>query len=367
MGINTVFFPESFTGMPPEETTIAELLKEKGYSTGIVGKWHLGHRFQYLPLQQGFDEYFGIPYSNDMKSVVYMKDNDVVEFDVDQKYITKTYTEKSIDFINRHAGKPFFLYIAHNMPHVPIYASEGFIGTSKRGLYGDVVQEIDWSVGEILEKLEELNLTDNTLIIFSSDNGPWLVMEDYGGSAGILRSGKQYTFEGGMRVPTVAMWKNKIPAGIVYDDIAAQIDWFPTIANLVNYKIESGHIIDGVDISDVLFNRGKRSNRKYLFMDGEDPQCYRSGDYKIKKPFEGYPGSRWKNAEPAHDTLLTDLKKDPGERQNLYDEQKDLAKKLFAEFSDAYNKLGDLPPPLVVGRSEDNSHFKYLEEKHNKK
>jgi len=322
MGINGVFFPESFTGMPPEEITIAEMLKEKGYATGIIGKWHLGHRYKFLPLQQGFDEYFGIPYSNDMKSVVYMKGNDVVEYDIDQRYITKTYTEKSIDFINKHAGTPFFLYLAHSMPHVPIYASEGFVGTSERGLYGDVIQEIDWSVGRILQTLEELNLINNTLVIFSSDNGPWLVMEDHGGSAGILRSGKQYTFEGGMRVPTVAMWKNNIPEGTVYDDIAAQIDWFPTIANMVGYKIDESHIIDGEDITEVLLNNGARRNKKYLFMDGADPQCFRSGSYKIKKPFKGFSGAIWKQAEAAHDTLLFDLNKDPGEKKNLFEYQK---------------------------------------------
>jgi arylsulfatase A-like enzyme len=364
MGINSVFFPESFTGMPSEEITIAEMLKEKGYSTGIVGKWHLGHHYQFLPLQQGFDEYYGIPYSNDMKSVVYMHGNEVVEYEVDQRYITKTYTEKSIDFINKHADKPFFLYIAHSMPHVPIYASEGFIGTSGRGLYGDVIQELDWSVGRVLQTLNELNLTGNTLIIFSSDNGPWLVMEDHGGSAGILRSGKQYTFEGGMRVPTVAMWKNTIPEGVVYNDIAAQIDWFPTIANIVDYNITDSHVIDGVDITNVLLGKGERANKKYLFMDGADPQCYRSGQYKIKKPFEGYAGTRWKNAEPAHDTLLIDLKKDPGEMNNLFNEHKEVTIKMFNEFHEEYEKLGELPPSLIVSSGVDNSHFKFLKEKH---
>ena len=213
MGINSVFFPQSFTGMPTSERTIAEVLNKAGYTTGLVGKWHLGHRKKYLPLQRGFDEYFGIPYSNDMNMVVYMRGNEVEQYDVDQEYITKTYTEESVSFIEDHKKDPFFLYVAHNMPHVPIYASDEFKGTSDRGLYGDVIQEIDWSVGRILQKLEEEQLMKETLIVFSSDNGPWLVMRELGGSNGILRGGKQYVFEGGVRVPTVAMWKGHIPEG----------------------------------------------------------------------------------------------------------------------------------------------------------
>ena len=205
MGIVNVFFPESFMGMPTEELTMGQLLQQEGYATAAVGKWHLGHHYQFLPLQRGFDEYFGIPYSNDMESVVYLEGNDVVNFEVDQRYTTRTYTEKATDFIARHEDDPFFLYLAHSMPHVPIYASPEFEGTSNRGLYGDVIQEIDWSVGQIIEALEKRNLLENTLIVFSSDNGPWHVMRDHGGSAGGLREGKMFTFDGGMRVPTVAM------------------------------------------------------------------------------------------------------------------------------------------------------------------
>ena len=155
MGINGVFFPRSYTGMPVEEFTIADLLKTRGYATGVVGKWHLGHRHEFLPLQRGFDEYFGIPYSNDMQSVVYFEGNEVVDFHVDQHFTTRTYTEKAVDFIHRHAGGPFYLYLAHSMPHVPIYASPDFDGRSGKGLYTDVIEEIDWSVGQVLAKLEE--------------------------------------------------------------------------------------------------------------------------------------------------------------------------------------------------------------------
>jgi len=367
MGINSVFFPESFTGMPEEEITIAEMLKEKEYSTGIVGKWHLGHRHQYLPLQQGFDHYFGIPYSNDMESVLYMRDNEVEEFHVDQTYITQTYTKEAIRFIEQNKDNPFFLYIAHSMPHVPIYASEDFIGSSERGLYGDVVQELDWSVGQVLNYLEQLDLLDNTLVVFSSDNGPWLVMEDHGGSAGILREGKQYTFEGGMRVPTVAMWKNKIPSGTVYNDLVSQMDWFPTIANITGIEIPQDRTIDGRDISDVLYQKGKRQDSTYLYFDGKELQCYRKGQWKIKKPFAGFQGADWKKAVAAHDTLLINLKDDPGENNNLYQKKSDLAKDLFLEMENKLNDLGELPPGLVIKTGVDQSHYDYLHSKHQKK
>lgn len=363
MGIHGVFFPESYTGMPTSEYTIAEMLKEKGYATGMVGKWHLGHRKEFLPLQQGFDSYFGIPYSNDMESVVYLRGNDVEEFHVDQHYTTKTYTEEAVNFIDQNKGNQFFLYLAHNMPHVPIYASEAFEGTSERGLYGDVIQELDWSVGQILEKLEAEGLLENTLVIFSSDNGPWLVMEDHGGSAGSLREGKQYTFEGGMRVPTVAMWKGKIPAGKVYENIASQMDWFPTIAALTESILPEDLVLDGEDISQVLLADGERPTQKYLYFDGGNPQAYRSGKYKIKEPFEGYEGSPGKKAVAAHDTLLIDLAADIGSKNNLYYANKALARQLFAEKDSAYAALDSLPPPLVIRTPADNSHYQYLKQK----
>lgn len=366
MGINGVFFPESFTGMSPDEITIAELLKEKGYVSALVGKWHLGHRHQFLPLQQGFDEYFGIPYSNDMASVVYMRGNEVEEFKVDQRYTTQTYTQEALKFIDKHQQKPFFLYLAHNMPHVPIYASEKFLETSERGLYGDVIQEIDWGVGEIIKKLESLDLLENTLVIFSSDNGPWLAMEDHGGSAGGLREGKMFTFEGGMRVPTVAMWPIRIRPGTVYQNIASQMDWFPTFANLLGVQLPKDRTIDGEDITAVLLGNRDRKSQKYLFYDNANLQCYRAGDWKIKKPFKGYEGSPWKKAVAAHDTLLINLKSDPGEKNNLAAKYPEKVKALFKEMEAERKKLGELPPSLFIRSGADNSHFEYLAKKQKK-
>jgi arylsulfatase A-like enzyme len=358
MGINTVFFPESFTGIPDTEITIPEILKEKGYATGIVGKWHLGHHYQYLPLQQGFDEYFGIPYSNDMESVVYMRGNEVESYKVKQQYITKTYTKEAQKFITKNKDNSFFLYIAHSMPHVPLYASEEFIGTSKRGLYGDVVQELDWSVGQILKSLREHGILENTLIVFSSDNGPWLAMKEDGGSAGDLREGKTFTFDGGMKVPTVAMWKNRIPQGIINTEVASQMDWFPTIANITGSSIPKGLVIDGLDISKVLTNKGNRKNSDLLFLDGKQLQGYRSGQWKVKLPYKGFRGNKWKQLVKAHDTLLFNLNTDPGEKNNLFEKYPEKAKEILKEMIEKYQDMGKLPPSLITKAQADQSHFK---------
>jgi len=358
MGINTVFFPESFTGIPDTEITIPEILKEKGYATGIVGKWHLGHHYQYLPLQQGFDEYFGIPYSNDMESVVYMRGNEVESYKVKQQYITKTYTKEAQKFITKNKDNSFFLYIAHSMPHVPLYASEEFIGTSKRGLYGDVVQELDWSVGQILKSLREHGILENTLIVFSSDNGPWLAMKEDGGSAGDLREGKTFTFDGGMKVPTVAMWKNRIPQGIINNEVASQMDWFPTIANITGSSIPKGLVIDGLDISKVLTDKGNRKNSDLLFLDGKQLQGYRSGQWKVKLPYKGFRGNKWKQLVKAHDTLLFNLNTDPGEKNNLFEKYPEKAKEILKEMIEKYQDMGKLPPSLITKAQADQSHFK---------
>lgn len=362
MGINEVFFPESFTGMPPEEVTIAELLKTRGYATGMVGKWHLGHMERFLPLNQGFDSYYGMPYSNDMESAVYLSGSEVDSFAVDQRYMTRTYTERALDFIDDHAGGPFFLYLAHNMPHVPLYASPDFVGSSERGLYGDVVQELDWSVGQLLDRLDERGLAENTLLIFSSDNGPWLVMEDYGGDAGALREGKQYTFEGGMRVPTVARWPARIPPGQVYDELATQMDWLPTVARLAGAELPTDRIVDGRDLTAVLEGSGAREDTGLLYIFANQLRAYRRGDYKVKLPYGGYPGSRGMKAVAAHDTLLFNLKTDPGELDNLYPAERERARELIAEMKEEYDKLLPLPGQLPIRGQADHSHYEHVRE-----
>ena len=359
-GLNGVLFPDSHTGLPSSEYTIAELLRDNGYKTGMVGKWHLGHKYEFLPLQQGFDFFYGIPYSNDMASTVYFAGNDVVDYYPDQSQMTKKLTEEAVKYIDRNKENNFYLYVAHPMPHVPIYASEKFRGSSDRGLYGDVIQELDWSVGEIIKRLEELNILDETLVIFSSDNGPWLTMRDMGGSAGELRNGKMYTFEGGMRVPTLAMMKGLIPEGIESNEIISQLDWMPTFASLSRSQIPKEVIIDGDDITEILRGNSFEYERDYLFFDYEKLEAYRRGDWKVKLPYEGWPGSWYKSPIDSHDTLLFNLRKDPGEKNNIFDSNREMAKSLIDLMNVKYKEMGKLPESIVIRSDADESHLKEL-------
>lgn len=363
-GIHQAFFPSSYDGMPNDEITIAEMLKKAGYATGIVGKWHLGHMPEYLPLQQGFDSYYGIPYSNDMRSPVYMRNNKVDSTKIDQSLMIKTYVRESLDFIERSKDQPFYLYLAHNMPHVPIYASDDFLGTSERGLYGDVIQEIDWSVGQILESLELNGLLENTIVVFSSDNGPWLAMEDHGGSAGPLREGKFYPFEGGFRVPTLAMWKGNIEAGQVYDDLALQTDWFPTFCDVAGVSLPVDVELDGESLAGVLLNGEKRKGDEVYYFDARGGlSAYRKGDVKVKMPFKGFKSTIWNKGVAPHDTLVFNLKDDPGEHFNILKniENPDT---YFANREQALQRMGSLPEAMFIRTLEDNSHYEYLSEKH---
>jgi len=364
MGIHGVFFPESYLGMPVEENTIAELLKPAGYATGMVGKWHLGHMHRYLPLQQGFDEYFGIPYSNDMESVVYLEGNDVVDFHPDQHYTTRTYTEKAVDFIERQSNKPFLLYLAHSMPHVPIYASEDFVGTSDRGLYGDVIQEIDWSVGEILKALEKQGIQEQTLVVFSSDNGPWHVMRDHGGSPGGLREGKQFTFEGGQRVPTLALWPEGIEAGSVYDDMGLMMDWVPTICEIAGVELPADRAYDGESLVKIFSGEGEREVDEFLYYDGFKLEGYRRGDWKIKLPYDGFSGARWKAKVEAHPLLLINLKEDPFELNNLAEEHPDKVEEMLESMKAFEATKMPYPEPMFIKSGADHYHYDYLVEKY---
>ena len=359
-GLNGVLFPDSHTGLPSSEYTIAELLRDNGYKTGMVGKWHLGHKYEFLPLQQGFDFFYGIPYSNDMASTVYFAGNDVIDYYPDQSQMTKKLTEEAVKYIDRNKENNFYLYLAHPMPHVPIYASEKFRGSSDRGLYGDVIQELDWSVGEIIKRLEELNILDETLVIFSSDNGPWLTMRDMGGSAGELRNGKMYTFEGGMRVPTLAMMKGLIPEGIESNEIVSQLDWMPTFASLSRSQIPKKVIIDGDDITEILRGNSFEYERDHLFFDYEKLEAYRRGDWKVKLPYEGWPGSWYKSPIDSHDTLLFNLRKDPGEKNNIFDSNREMAKSLIDLMNVKYKEMGKLPESIVIRSDADESHLKEL-------
>jgi len=355
-GIHEVFYPESFQGMDPQEVTIAEMLKQVGYSTGLVGKWHLGHHDKFMPWNQGFDEFFGLPYSNDMGGLYYFRDQDIDFAEVDQRYMTQTYTEEALQFIEKHQQEPFFLYLAHNMPHVPIYASPEFEGKSDGGLYGDVVEELDWSVGQILNRLDELKLSDNTLVIFTSDNGPWLLMGERGGSAGKYRGGKQYTFEGGMRVPTVAYWPSQISAGSRPEGMATMMDWMPTFATLTGASLPSDRPIDGKDISGLLLGTGEREDQElFYYMNGE-LRAYRSDEWKLKLPYEGKGGLLslfHRGFLPGHELLLFNLKDDPEERNNLAAQQPERVAAMLAAIDAFKLSLGEVPEAKKTGKNMD--------------
>ena len=258
-----VIFPDYDYGLHTDEVTLADLLRGEGYATGCFGKWHLGHRPGLLPTDQGFDVFAGVPYSNDMAQIhrgpdtkykyrlPWMEQSEVVEWEPDQRLLTRRATEAAVDFIDAHAEEPFFVYVPHSMPHIPLYASAEFEGTSPRGLYGDVIEEIDWSVGQLAAALERHGLTNNTLFLFTTDNGPWLPFKRDGGSAGLLRGGKGSNWEGGQRVPCVVSWPGTIPAGQVVRDVATTMDILPTVAAFAGASLP-GAILDGHDVSDLL-------------------------------------------------------------------------------------------------------------------
>ena len=329
-----VLYPTSNGGLPGSEITLAEGLKQAGYATGLVGKWHLGHLPQYLPTSQGFDYYYGLPYSNDMSRVAgapkgrallekprieywdtpLMRGTEIIEQPVDQTTLTRRYTEEAIQFINQHKDEPFFLYMAHTMPHTPLFRSKPFENKSRRGLYGDVVEELDWSVGQVLQKLRDAELADNTLVVFTSDNGPWLIRNDLGGSAGLLREGKGSSYEGGMRVPFIAWWPGSIKPAIV-SDIGSAMDLFVTGLKLAGGAVPTDRVIDGVDLTATLLE-GKPSPRDHmLFYRHANLWAVRKGPFKahFSTPiaygdFEGTP----------HDPpLLFNLGVDPGESYNV--------------------------------------------------
>ncbi len=320
-----VLFPNSSGGLPASEITIAEALKSAGYSTGIIGKWHLGHLPQYLPAKQGFDYFYGIPYSNDMNSIrnksnpplPLYKDSKVIGENPDQSLSTKNYTEEAINFIKRNKTKPFFLYYANHFPHEPLSVSNDFKGKSKRGLYGDVVAELDWSVGQVLKTLREQKLDKNTLVIFTSDNGPTLQHREAGGSAGLLYEGKKTTYEGGMRVPAIAWWPGKILTNQISETVVTSMDIMPTVINLVNINFTKDRQLDGADILPVLTGEPGKADKIVYYYNKTTLQAIRKGSWKAH--FYILPSSA-----PAKEfgklldqPLLYNLDTDPSERLDV--------------------------------------------------
>jgi len=330
-----VLFPDSANGLPPSEITIAKALKGQGYKTAAVGKWHLGHLKPYLPTSHGFDSYYGIPYSNDMNrrdksvsqhelaeaenfkayDVPIMRDEEEIERPADQRTITKRYTEEATKFIRESKDEPFFLYLAHSLPHIPLFRGPDFKGTSKAGIYGDVIEEIDWSVGEVLDTLRETGLSDSTLVVFTSDNGPWLTFGTHGGSAGLLREGKGCTFEGGMRVPTIFWMGDKLEKGVV-QGMGSTLDLFPTFITLAGGTVPSDRTYDGYDLAPVLFERKASPRHEMYYYHGQQLYAVRHNDYKVhfKTKISYVKGEKMKEHNPP---LLYHISHDPSERFDI--------------------------------------------------
>jgi arylsulfatase A len=330
-----VLFPNSGGGLPQSEITIAKALKAKEYATACVGKWHLGHLPQFLPTRHGFDSYFGIPYSNDMDrspkapkgrvpfnepkseywDVPLMRDEVIVERSPDQHELVPRYTREALAFIEKNQSRPFFLYFAHSFPHVPLFASKRFAGKSARGLYGDVVEEVDWSVGEIMKALKRLKIDRETLVFFTSDNGPWLIFNDQGGSAGLLRGGKGSTWDGGMREPGIAWWPGTIRPARVEHSLASTLDLLPTFLSLAKLPPISDRVIDGRDLSPLLRGTGPVERDAYFYYRGETLFAVRQGQHKAHfKTQDGYGQARPEIHTPP---LLNQLGIDPGEQWNV--------------------------------------------------
>jgi arylsulfatase A len=367
VGLSGALGPGSKIGLHPDETTIAEVLRQKGYATAAVGKWHLGDAPKFLPTAQGFDSYFGLPYSNDMwprhpeakpgtfPPLPLMEQNAVLKPDLqpeDQEQLTTQYTERSIQFIEAHRSKPFFLYLAHSMPHVPLYVSSKFKGKTERGLFGDVIEEIDWSVGQIVETLRRLHLEENTLLVFTSDNGPWLSYGEHAGSAAPLREGKGTSWEGGTRVPCILTWPGHVPAGTTSDALLMTIDLLPSLAHVTQAPVPTRKI-DGLNAWP-LFSGTSSSHPHdayFVYYGRNELQAVLTPEWKLVLPHQyrtlggqtggknGIPGkySQVKLAAPE----LYDLRRDPSEKQNVADQFPEPLRKLLNLAEKARADLGD--------------------------
>ncbi len=315
-----VLFPDSNGGLPQSEITIARILKENGYATAAIGKWHLGHKSPHLPTDHGFDSYFGIPYSNDMDkieksnyftlaeneryqayNVPLMRDKEIIERPADQRTITKRYTEEAVAKIKSMKGKPFFIYLAHSLPHIPLFRSKEFKDVSLAGFYGDVVEEIDWSAGQIIKALKEEGIEENTLVVFTSDNGPWHIFKTHGGSAGLLRGAKGGTFEGGMREPTIFWWPEKVKPGVVMD-MATTMDLLPTFCRLSGAPLPDDRSYDGYDVSPLILGTGKSERDEVFYYRGQKVYAVRKGDFKAHFITQNEYGSQ--TAHPITDPFI---------------------------------------------------------------
>jgi arylsulfatase A-like enzyme len=382
----------STTGIHPDEHLLPELLHAKGYATACFGKWHLGTRPMFDPTRHGFDTWAGLPYSNDngplhptvrgIPPLPFLENGRIVETDPDQRTFTRRFTERAVEFIRTNREKPFFLYLPHVMPHVPIFASEPFRGKSRRGLYGDVVEELDASVGSVLAALKEHGLSERTIVLFLSDNGPFLSYGSHAGSAGRLREGKLTTFEGGVRVPCLIRWPGRIPAGRVCGELITGLDLLPTLAGLAGAE-RPKLPIDGVDLAPLVLGQAGTSGRKsFLYYSGNELHAVRVGRWKLHLPHDyltvdGVPGTDGKPANHANmkpnaieesgirgiasrhgyrverlDRSLFDLQADPSESIDVLKSHPKMVQELTRLAESARQDLGDslTKTPATVAR-----------------
>lgn len=336
-------------GMPVSEITIANILKDAGYKTAAIGKWHLGQAKRFLPTSRGFDSFYGLPYSNDMilpwcpwlteKDTLFMYENDkpVKVINDNQDNLIIDYTQKAVEFIKTQKDKPFFLYLAHAMPHLPISTSDEFRGKSDGGLYGDVVETLDWSVGQVLKTIKEEGLDKNTMVIFTSDNGPWLNLPKrmlqkgvepwHGGSTGLLRGSKATTYEGGFRVPGIVRWPGQIPPKQISSEIATTMDLYATIANVTGAKLPTDRTIDGNNILPFLKGEVKSPTHTLYYFSGTKAEGVREGDWKLR-------------ITETDGIQLFNLKNDAGENYNVAEYHNDIVKKLYNNLKEFSKKTG---------------------------
>ena len=370
VGIHGALGPGARIGIHADEMTMAEVFKQKGYATGMAGKWHLGHHPQFLPTRHGFDEYYGLPYSNDMwphhpeakkgsyPTLPLIEGEKVIDADVtpaDQPALTTDYTARAVKFIEKNKDRPFFFYLAHSMPHVPLFVSDKFKGKSGAGLFGDVIQEIDWSVGQVLDTLKKHKLDDNTLVIFTSDNGPWLSYGNHAGSAGPLREGKGTAWEGGTRVPCLMRWPGKFPANTSSDAMLMTIDLLPTFAKLIGAKLPA-HKIDGLDVWPLITGAAGAKNPHdayWSYYAQNELQAVFSGDgrWKLQLPHtyrtlagraggkDGAP-ARYENVK-IEQPQLYNLQEDIGEKTDVAAANPAIVERLLKSAETARAELGD--------------------------
>ena len=354
-----VLFPPSKGGIPDTEITIPEALKSVGYASAAIGKWHLGHVPGHFPTEHGFDEYFGVPYSNDMTPSVsqgervqtypplpLMRGTETIESEPDQHLLTRRYTEESISFIQKNMEYPFFLYLSHTMPHIPLFASDDFRGVSTRGLYGDVIEELDWSVGQILDVLRETGLDRKTFVIFTSDNGPWLTVGLGGGTAGPLRDGKGTTWEGGMRIPAIAWWPGTIPPGHTTQSLGATMDIMPTLLGLAGAELPDDRVLDGVDLMPVLRDPEAEVRETVYYYRGLQLWAVRKGPWKLHYTTQ----SAYIGDQPVvhHPPLLYHLGRDPGERFNVTPEESEVILEIQSTVDRHLAELVRVPSQLDI-------------------